>query len=208
MVFYPSKPVADAGYGNEENYQFNQEHGIENVQKYSMYDKKKTSSFKKKQFQRLNWNQDSDGFYICPHQSVFNELIRVKKQKTGTGFEQNIWIYKESNRCENCPFKENKECTQAENGRSLHVNWQREQFEREVDERLAQADGWKLKKERKCQVEGTFGILKEDRQFVRFHYRGLEKVSKEFDWQCIGFNVKKYHLSLHRKKKESPESSR
>ena len=95
---------------------------------------------------------------------------------------------------------------QAENGRSLHVNWQREEFEREVDERLAQEDGWELKKERKCQVEGAFGILKEDRQFTRFHYRGLEKVTKEFDWQCVGFNLKKYHLSSHRKKKESPES--
>ena len=66
--FYPSKPVADVGYGNEENYQFNQEHGIKNVQKYSMYDRKQTSAFKKKQFQRLNWKQNSDGFYICPHQ--------------------------------------------------------------------------------------------------------------------------------------------
>lgn len=50
---------------------------------------------------------------------------------------------------------------------------------------------------RSIQTEGSFGDIKENTGFRRFHYRSSEKVYKEFLLHTIGRNINKYHRFLH-----------
>jgi hypothetical protein len=49
---------------------------------------------------------------------------------------------------------------------------------------------------RSIQVEGAFGVLKENHGFRRFLLRGQENVRIEFLFLAIGYNVNKLHSKL------------
>lgn len=59
--------------------------------------------------------------------------------------------------------------------------------------RLISAVGIQLRTNRSIQVEGTFGVLKEDFQFKRFNHRGKDTVHKMLYILAIGFNLAKLH---------------
>ena len=44
---------------------------------------------------------------------------------------------------------------------------------------------------RSSQVEGVFGVIKQDFQYERFRRRSLPKVSLEFMLICLGYNIRK-----------------
>ena len=44
---------------------------------------------------------------------------------------------------------------------------------------------------RSSQVEGAFGVIKQDFQYERFRRRSINKVSAEFMLVCLGYNVRK-----------------
>lgn len=48
--------------------------------------------------------------------------------------------------------------------------------------------------ERSIQVEGAFGVIKQDMGFTRFTRKGMKSVKMEFLLVCIGYNLRKYHL--------------
>ena len=58
--------------------------------------------------------------------------------------------------------------------------------------------------QRSIQVEGAFGVIKQDFGFTRFHRKGLKNVKMEFLLVCLGYNLKKYDLSRIRRMKENP----
>ena len=60
-------------------------------------------------------------------------------------------------------------------------------------ERLDSAAGKQLREQRCIQAEGTFGIIKNDWNYVRLHRRGTENVENEIYLVCTGFNLMKYH---------------
>ena len=49
---------------------------------------------------------------------------------------------------------------------------------------------------RSIQVEGAFGILKEDHGFRRFLTRGKMNVKAEFTLLCLGYNINKFHNKI------------
>jgi len=53
-----------------------------------------------------------------------------------------------------------------------------------------------LRINRSIQVEGAFGVLKEDRQFDRFLTRGKQNVTTEIFLLCFGYNVNKLHAKI------------
>jgi hypothetical protein len=73
-------------------------------------------------------------------------------------------------------------------------------------------EGILLRVNRSIQVEGAFGVTKEDGQFRRFFTRGKAGVSSELFLICFGYNVNKLHhkiqqgrcgTSLHRLKQKA-----
>lgn len=65
---------------------------------------------------------------------------------------------------------------------------------REVIKNLTSTHGLLLRANRSIQSEGTYGVIKWDRQYKRIRRRGLKSVIFEFTSICIGFNLYKYHL--------------
>ena len=49
---------------------------------------------------------------------------------------------------------------------------------------------------RSIQVEGAFGILKNDYEFQRFLLRGGNKVKLEILLLCMGYNLNKLHAKI------------
>ena len=64
-------------------------------------------------------------------------------------------------------------------------------------------EGIEIRINRSIQVEGTFGQLKQNMQYIRVRRRGLEKVSCEFMMMCLGINIRKYFTLLDKKEIKS-----
>jgi hypothetical protein len=57
-------------------------------------------------------------------------------------------------------------------------------------------EGILLPVNRSIQVEGAFGVTKEDRHFRRFFTHGKARVSRELFLLCFGYNVNKLHHKI------------
>ena len=140
---------------------------------------------------------------ICPDNRVFDQYERDVYRNTAQGNLTITQLYYEKNKCEGCPFR--KECLQNPDGyRRYTKNVIRDEFWRTVNEELGTEEGTELKIQRSIQVEGAFGVIKQDFGFTRFHRKGLKNVKMEFLLVCLGYNLKKYHLSRIRRMKENP----
>lgn len=189
---YPRWPVADAGYGSYDNYIFNMIRGIELVQKYTMYGKSEDKKFQKRKFHTWNWKRDEEGYKICPAGRIFDQY--EKDAYSYTKQDHNLMIsqiYYEKDNCEGCAFT--KDCLKR-NPKRISKNVVMDEFQKEVDKNLSTEKGKEMKRQRSIQVEGAFGVIKQDFQFTRFTRRGMKMVKMEFLLVCLGYNLKKYHL--------------
>ena len=86
-----------------------------------------------------------------------------------------------------------------QNGYSVHVAAGRrartERFRHEyrpkVLEALTSGEGILLRRNRSIQVEGVFGVLKEDYDFRRFLTRGKRNIETQFYLLAFAFNIEK-----------------
>jgi len=200
---YPEYPVADAGYGSYDNYMFNVLHKCHLTMKYNMYGKEHDRKFQKRRFNSYNWKKTEEGYVICPDGRVFDQYERDSYQRTVSGYLSIGQLYYEKRKCEGCPLR--NECLQNQNGyRHYTKNVVRDEFWKTVNEELGTEEGTQLKIQRSIQVEGAFGVIKQDFGFTRFHRKGLKNVKMEFLLVCLGYNLKKYHLNRIRRMKENP----
>ena len=189
---YPEYPVADAGYGNYDNYMYNFQHGMNLVQKYTMYGKAEEPKFRRKIYHTWNWERTEEGFKVCPQGRVFDDWLFDKYQTSPRGNLTIKQVYGEKDHCEGCPVK--MECNK---GKEKHINRDivQEQFYEEVDRQLSTEAGIRMKKQRCAQVEGAFGVIKQNMKFTRFTRRGMKNVKMEFLLVCLGYDLIKYHQS-------------
>lgn len=61
----------------------------------------------------------------------------------------------------------------------------------ESESNLLSVEGIEMRVNRSIQVEGAFGIIKQDLAYERFRRRSLKKTSAEFMLVCLGFNIRK-----------------
>ncbi|OUQ27703.1 hypothetical protein B5E79_10520 [Massilimicrobiota sp. An134] len=80
-----------------------------------------------------------------------------------------------------------------------------DEFYAVVDENLSTEFGRELKRQRSIQVEGAFGVIKQDMKFTRFTRRGLKNAKMEFLIVCLGYNLRKYHKYRLKREKEERE---
>lgn len=190
---YPTKPLADAGYGCFNNYYFCSQNNIELYQKYTMYSKEKENKYRKNPFNKRNFKKDQDENYICPNNKklVFERQTETK-YKHSTAIEKIYRCYD----CEGCPLR--KDCTTSKYGRSITINEDYEQMKQIVRENLESEEGIKLRVNRSIQVEGTFGVIKEDMKYKRFNRRKMANARLEITLVAIGLNISKFHNKKYR----------
>ena len=64
-------------------------------------------------------------------------------------------------------------------------------FRNQAIENLLSPKGIEMRINRSSQVEGAFGVIKQDMDYERVRRKGLENVSCECMFVCLGYNIRK-----------------
>jgi transposase len=188
--------VADAGYESEENYVYLDENTQKSFVKPQNYETMKDKKFKNKIEKRENMGYDEalDEF-IC-HNNRRLKFVHTVKGKSQSGYESTLRVY-ECESCEGCEFK--SRCTKAKRNRQLKFSPEFAQKRQKSLENITSPEGIVLRVNRSIQVEGAFGVLKEDYGFRRFLTRGKKNVKIEFMLLCFAYNMNKLHKNIQSK---------
>jgi len=186
--------TADAGYESEENYTyFEGKDGQVCFIKPQNYERSKTRKYKSNMNLRENMNYDeSADDYTCQNGKKL-KAVYTGSRKSKSGFESEITYY-ECDSCEDCPHK--KTCTRSKGNRKMQVSKKFIEQRKQSLENITSEQGKLLRINRSIQVEGAFGVLKEDYGFRRFLLRGKKKVRIEVLLMAIAFDINKLHNKI------------
>lgn len=189
--------VADAGYESEENYLYLENESHTSYIKPSNYEITKKKSFKKKIEKRENMTYDeSCDEYIC-HENRRLKFQYEKKRKSKSGFESKVKVY-ECESCEDCKIK--GQCTKAKGNKVIELSPGFAKYREESLRNIVSEEGTKLRVNRSIQVEGAFGVIKQDYGFRKFMLRGSGLVKTEFLILSFGYNINKLHSKTRNKR--------
>jgi transposase len=192
--------VADAGFESEENYTYLEENGQLAFIKPSNYEQGKTRKYKSDIGRRENMPYDAvSDSYLC-HMGRRLNAVCEKKTKSAAGYPIRTTVY-ECEKCDECPNKE--KCIKPggklpidERTKRLYVSKTFLRQRSKANERITGEEGVLLRMNRSIQVEGAFGVLKEDMGFRQFLLRGKLKVETELLLLCMAYNVNKLHNKI------------
>ena len=193
---YPSV-TADSGYESEEAYTYLRSEKQKPYIKPQTYEKWKKRSFKQDISRRENMGYDEKtDTYTCHAGKSLSPLF-MKKQKSKSGYESEVTVY-ECEDCTGCPYKE--KCTKAKGNKRLYISKSFLEKRQESYENIQSETGIQYRMNRSIQVEGAFGVLKNDYEFQRFLLRGKTKVKLEILLLCMGYNINKLHAKIQKER--------
>ena len=180
---YPKNVCADAGYGILKNYDYLKEHDIKNYVKYQSWEGNITG--KNPDCYHLN----NDGTITCLNNCIGHETVLTNRHPK----KANAVFFKVEG-CNDCLFK--SYCKrflkiQDEDFKIFEVVKDLQNYKQEATENLLSPRGIEIRVNRSVQVEGVFGIIKQDYRRTRFNRRGLNKVSTETMLYFLGLNIAK-----------------
>ena len=193
--------VADAGYESEENYSYLEENNLRGFIKPTNYERSKKRNYKNDISLAENMEYDSESdCYICKAGNII-EYAGESTKHHKSGYSSKVTQY-ECKACKDCPLK--SECIKGNNWKipeeerfkKLTVPKVFVRQRKECLERITSEEGILLRMNRSIQVEGSFGILKEDRKFRRFLCRGKENVYAECVLLALSHNIEKLHRKI------------
>lgn len=180
--------IADAGYASEENFSYLEEHGQKAYIKPQLYEVSKTRKYKNDKFrpEHMEYNRELDE-YICPNNKKL-KYVYTSKYTTDNGYETTKNVY-QCESCESCPFR--SECHSSKLDRRIRVSHKLNEQNRKAAELITSQQGILLRMNRSIQVEGAFGVIKQDYGFRRFLTRGKEKTETQFFLLAFAYNIEK-----------------
>ena len=189
-----STAVADSGYGSEDNYRFMEENDVEAYVKYNYFHKEQTRSFKNDPFriENLYYNAEED-YYICP---MGQHMTRVgtRHARTSSGYVAELAVYR-AQRCDGCPMRGS--CHKRKHGnREIEANHRLDEYKRKARERLTSEQGLEHRSKRPIEPEAVFGQMKFNMAYKRFRHFGKDKVTMDFAFFAIAFNIKKWAAKM------------
>ncbi len=182
--------VADAGYESLENYLYLDANAQLCFIKPTNYDQKKKGSFKKQigRVENMQYDPEEDCFTCAQGRKLY---LRQECTEEIEG----RFITTAQYRCENCsgcPCR--AQCCRAKDAEkpkelTLHKTfWEKRA---QATERITSQRGIYLRQCRSIQVEGAFGLLKNDFGFRRFFTKGKANVRVELFLLAMAFDLKK-----------------
>ena len=185
--------VDDAGYESEENYVYLDENEQTSFIKPQAYEGMKKANFKKNISKRENMDyNEKDDEYTCHNNKTLRPTgTTIRKSKSG--YKSEVTIYE----CESCYDCEHKsKCTKATGNRKMQVSKLFIEKRNRSLTNITLPEGILLRMNRSIQVEGAFGVMKEDYGFRRFLTRGKNNVKIEFTLLSFGYNINKLHNKI------------
>ncbi|MDY4526770.1 MAG: IS1182 family transposase [Parabacteroides sp.] len=185
----PQTAVADSGYGSEENYRFMDEAGMDAYVKYNRFHIEQRPRYKPNPFHHDNFHYNADeDYYVCP---MGQHMTRVgtSHSKTASGYRSENARYRAQN-CKGCPLR--CLCYKAKGDRrTIEVNHRLNEYKRKARELLTSEEGLKHRGRRCIEPEAVIGQMKFNMAYRRFRHFGNDKVTMDFAFFAIAFNIKK-----------------
>jgi len=198
MEFTLKEIVADSGYSSEKNLLYLKDNKIESYIKLQEHEIKKTKKYKNnigKYYNMASKIINGEKVYIC------HDGRLLKHQKTEihkrAGFERTFEVFACSdcsgcNHKSKCLYKFDPEKHQNKN-KVMKVNEKWDELKAISEANILSEKGIKYRQIRSVVTEGSFGDMKENDSFRRFHRRSSEKVLKEIKLYSMARNINKYH---------------
>ena len=182
--------TADAGYESLDNYLYLEDNGQTCFIKPQNYEAKRKGTFKKQvgRIENMRYDENEDCFYCTQGRKL--PLCRECTEAEDGHIVSTAWYRCED--CSNCPSR--SACCQAKDPEQPKMVVLRKTFweKRLVSQTNITTDyGIYLRLCRSIQVEGAFGLLKNDFGFRRFLTRGKKNVRTELLFLAFAFNLKK-----------------
>lgn len=191
---YPKNPVADAGYGSFDTYSYCKIHGMNLAMKFGLYKQKRSNKHKKNKFHKDNYEVNEFNNPVCPNGVEFEYQYTRKNKNSKYNSESKVY---KSKGCAGCELT--KECNKkSDRDKTIHINEGLDKYQKEAIEFLDTEEGVKMRVQRSIQVEGAFGVIKEDMRYRRLNSPTMPRVKVEWTLITIGFNLMKHHNKLYR----------
>jgi transposase len=185
--------LADAGYESLANYRYLDSIGTASFIKPTNYEVMKKKNFKKQVGRRENMAYVEAGdYYICANnRHLFFAHEHTFSSKNGA--KQTNRVYR-CEGCEGCPCRQ--ACCKSKDvnkPKEIEVNLEFIEYREKSLANITTEFGIQLRVNRSIQVEGVFGVIKQDHHFRRFLCGGKEKVLSELYLLGIGYNIRKHY---------------
>jgi hypothetical protein len=182
--------VADAGYERLDNYLYLEANRQTSFIKPLNYEETKKKSFKRQigRIENMTYLEDED-CYVC----AAGRKLRLRRECSEYSAGQAITTaYYRCENCADCPYRKAC-CKTADEQKAKEVRLKRELWEKraQTQANITTEHGIYLRLCRSIQVEGAFGLLKNDFGFRRFLTRGKRNIRTELYLLCLAFNMKK-----------------
>ena len=180
---YPRRVCADSGYGSLENYRYMARAGMENFVKPQMWQKMVSGEF----IDLFMFDEERNLVCLDGRKAVLLEGGNAHSRGKSTRF------YRVEN-CRRCTFKPYCMRTLKDKSgqtRTFEASYELYVFRKEAIRNLLSPKGIEMRINRSSQVEGAFGVIKQDMDYERVRRRGLENVSAECMLVCLGYNIRK-----------------
>ena len=185
---FASTIIADSGYGSEENYRYMEEHDMEAYVKYNRFHIEHRMHYTPNPFsaEGMFYNKEKD-FYVCP-MGQHMERIGTRHGKTDSGYITESARYRARN-CSGCPLR--GQCFKAKGNRVIEVNHRLNAYKKKAAGLLTSEEGIRHRGRRCIEPEAVFGQIKNDMAYRRFRHFGKDKITMDFSFFAIAFNIKK-----------------
>lgn len=151
---------------------------------------KQTKKFRSQigRIENMTYDTEEDCFICAENRKLYCRKVSTE-MKDGIPVTR-AWYRCES--CQNCPQRE-RCCRKQDINASKEVIWKETFWEKRRNslENITSERGIHLRMNRSIQVEGAFGLLKNDFGFRRFLTTGKRNIRIELLFLALGFNLKK-----------------
>lgn len=181
---FPEKLCTGATYGSFSNHEYCEQKGIKAFIKYPSWNGERTG----RKPALYEYVDDKTNICLDDRTGVHVKLADRKHSKPDSSFFR-------LSGCESCAFEPySKRLLKTKTGKSriFEVQPHHTLLKQQARDPLLSPKGIELRVNRSCQVEGTFGLLKQNMQYTRFRRRALDRVTVEFALTCQGMNIRKY----------------
>uniref|UniRef100_UPI0025A9EFE8 transposase n=1 Tax=uncultured Duncaniella sp. TaxID=2768039 RepID=UPI0025A9EFE8 len=201
----PLVAVADSGYGSEENYRFMDEAGMEAYVKYNRFHLEQRPRYKPNPFHHDNFHYNAEeDYYVCPMGQHMTRISTVHS-KTASGYRSESARYRAQN-CKGCPLR--CLCYKAKGDRrTIEVNHRLNEYKRKARELLTSEEGLEHRGRRCIEPEAVFGQMKFNMAYRRFRHFGKDKVTMDFAFFAIAFNIKKMCSKIAKQAKNGRDTT-
>ena len=153
------------------------------------YEMQKKKKYRENIYRADNFKYDETyDFYICPNGKKLT-YTHDSKRKTDSEFI----AVKKNYRCEDCSSCPHRELCYKGKYQNRQISISRNFLnQREISNKnITSEQGVLLRTNRSIQVEGAFGVIKQNYHFTRFLTRGRQKNQTVFLLIAFAFNIKK-----------------